>query len=260
MNAMPPHLQSKLLAAHPTPSLEFMVSFCQKQRAVAALALDAPTDSRTCTIPDRSTQQQSPTCPSVEPCAPQTLQHQQHDQFARMEATLSSLNETSAALATALNQLSSDKQDVNQKAPNKHATHKENSIDSLPATCKFLNSSNFVRGPPPLGWDDCHPVVYSLGSSPAPHTQSPCQPLLLCDFSSVPWSTLVDTGSVRSILPLSSFQSILHHCSHQGLSPPVLRILLPAVFPFQDRSCLRLGWPIFPFPYRVAILCIHLSL
>ena len=25
MNAMPPHLQSKLLAAHPTPSLEFMV-------------------------------------------------------------------------------------------------------------------------------------------------------------------------------------------------------------------------------------------
>ena len=50
MNAMPPHLQSKLLAAHPTPSLEFMVSFCQKQRAVAALALDAPTDSRTRTI------------------------------------------------------------------------------------------------------------------------------------------------------------------------------------------------------------------
>ena len=64
--------------------------------------------------------------------------------------------------------------------------------------------------------------MYSLGSSPAPHTQSPCQPLLLCDFRGVPLSTLVDTGSVRSILPLSSFRSILHYCSHQGLSPPVL--------------------------------------
>ena len=61
--------------------------------------------------------------------------------------------------------------------------------------------------------------MYSLGSSPAPHTQSPCQSLRLCDFSSVPLSTLVDTGSVRSILPLRSIQSILHHCSHQGLTP-----------------------------------------
>ena len=228
-----------------------MVSFCQKQRAVAVLALDAPSGSRTCTFPDRSTQQQSPKYPAVEPCAPQTLQHQQHDKFARMEATLSSLNETSATLATALNQLSSDKQDVNQTAPNKHATHKENSIDSLPATCKFLNSSNFLRGPPSLGWDDCHPVVFSLESSPVPHTQGPCQPLPLCDFSGVPLSTLVDTGSVWSILPLNSFQSILHHCAHQGLSSPALQNTAS--------SCISISGQILPSA-GVVILCIHLSL
>ena len=223
MNAMPPPLQSKLLAAHPTPSLDFMVSFCQRQRAVAALNLDVHTTSRTCAIKESHTQQENPQDPSVETVAPQTLQYEQHDQLSRMEATLSSLSETSATLAAALTELSSDRQNVTPKAPTMHAMHKENSIDSLPTTCKFLNSSNFVRGPPALGWYDCHPILFSLGSSSASHTQSPCQPILLCDFSGVPLSTLVDTGSVRSILPISSFQSILHHCARQGLSPPVLR-------------------------------------
>ena len=89
-----------------------MVSFCQRQRALAALPLDAPTGSRTCAITNRYTQQQTRKDTSVEPVPPQTLQHQQHEQFARIEATLSSLNETSATLATTLIQLSSDKKYV----------------------------------------------------------------------------------------------------------------------------------------------------
>ena len=128
-----------------------MVSFCQRQRSVVALILDVPTSSRTCAITDRNIRQENLQNPYAEPVAPQTLQHQQYDQLSRMKAKLFSLSEASATIAAALAQLSPDKQYVTSKAPNMHAMHKENSIDSLLATSKFQNSSNFVRAPPPLG-------------------------------------------------------------------------------------------------------------
>ena len=102
MKAMPSSLTVKLLEVDPTPSLELMVSFAQRHRALNALPSGNSIGLSTCAVQSCPSPQQSAKPSSAEFNALLTLHQQQQDRFTKMEAMVSSLSENHAQLIAAV--------------------------------------------------------------------------------------------------------------------------------------------------------------
>ena len=65
------------------------------------------------------------------------------------------------------------------------------------------------------GWQDEHPSFFAVGNSP--DLPLPRQPLVFNEFQgSVQLSSLLDTGSMQSILSANAYQQIADNYSRQG--------------------------------------------
>ena len=102
MKALPSSLALKLLETDPTSSLEFMVSFVQRHRALTALPSGPFVGIPNCAV-QSGTAPQQPTKPfSVEFDALLALHQKQQDHFAQIKAMVSSLSDSHAHLMAAV--------------------------------------------------------------------------------------------------------------------------------------------------------------
>ena len=99
---MPSALAVKLLETDPTPSLELMVSFAQRYRALHALPTGTSADLAICAVQACPTPQLPDRPSSAEFDALLNLHQQQQDRFTKVEAMVSSLSDSHAHLVAAI--------------------------------------------------------------------------------------------------------------------------------------------------------------
>ena len=102
MKAMPSALAVKMLETDPIPSVERMVSFAQRYRALHALPTGTSADLATCAVQACPTPQLPARPSSAEFDALLNLHQQQQDRFTKVEAIVSSLSDSYAHLVAAI--------------------------------------------------------------------------------------------------------------------------------------------------------------